>query len=87
MGLNPIDEDGYWPNSLLLHALYELPNVHLLCDDMLAVQQHSYSGVGGVCFQRAMLTVPLHVLCWGAEEAISLRVQATCSSSLNQKLS
>lgn len=82
VGFNAIDEDGYGSHPLLLHTADQLPNVHLLCDDMLAVEEDCHGGVGGVEAKGPMLNVPLHVLSWAAEEAIVLRVQAAwCTHS------
>ncbi len=38
MGLDTIDEDGYGSDALLLHIPNQLPDVHLLRNDVLTVQ-------------------------------------------------
>lgn len=72
MCFNAIDEYRYGPHALLLHFTNELTYVHLFCNYMLTVQQHSHSGIGGVTPQGPMLLVPFHILCWAAEVAVVL---------------
>lgn len=38
VGFNAIDEDGYGSHPLGFHGADQLPNVHLLSNDMLTVQ-------------------------------------------------
>ena len=78
VSLNAIDEDGYGAHSLLLHARNQLPNVHLLSDDMLTIQEYGNCGMGGIRAKGPMPVVPLHVCCRAGKEAVIVRVQATC---------
>lgn len=79
MGFDAVDEDGYGSHTLGFHGADQLPNVQLFSDDVLTVEQECHGGVGGVRPQRAMLVVPLHVLCWAGKEALIVRMQATCT--------
>lgn len=70
MGFDPVDEDGYGPHPLSFHGADQLPNVQLLSNDVLTVQQDCHSGEGGVRPQGAMFIIPFDILSWAGEEAV-----------------
>jgi hypothetical protein len=59
--LNTVDEHRHWYQTFRLQLTYELRNVWLVRDNMLAVQKNTHDG-GIYTMQGAFLLVPVAIL-------------------------